>query len=217
MRRDRFFRQAARGNDLVQRGLYPARIERRGGAGRTLQPTMTIGEQKHGVAVRDPQAAQELVRGAGQGYEAVAVAFGVADVHTRPCGIHITHLQAQPFAQTQAEAVEGEEEHAVAQHACGSDDLLDFADRDNIGQTLALGRLDHARGHPRFFQNMGVVELQPVQVEFDGGPGVRADEVGEIGLTFRSSQRARLTSHLGRQVSLVHILSVGRSCGTSEL
>ena len=68
----------------------------------------------------------------------------------------------------------------VAQHAGGSDDLLDFADRDNIGQTLALGRLDQAEGHPRFLQNMGVVELQTVQVEFDGGPGVGADEVGEV-------------------------------------
>ena len=89
---------------VIETGAAPMRTGEL--SGRIPVRTMTIPAPQHG----------HTIRARSQGYEAVAVAFGVADVHTRPCGIHIAHLQAQPFAQTQAEAIEGGEEHAVAQH-----------------------------------------------------------------------------------------------------
>ena len=39
---------------------------------------------------------------------------------------------------------------------------------------------------------MGVVELQAIQVEFDSGPGVRADEIGEVVGELRLGQCAHL-------------------------
>ena len=41
-----------------------------------------------------------------QRHEAILVALGVADMHARVRGIDIGQLQAQTFAQAQAEAIE---------------------------------------------------------------------------------------------------------------
>ncbi len=44
---------------------------------------------------------------------------------------------------------------------------------------------------------MGVIELQTVQVELDGGPGVRADQVGEIVGELRFAQGVNLVIEIG--------------------
>lgn len=164
----------------MQGGLHATGIERRGGTGGTGQPAMAVGKEQDGVAMGGPEVTQEAVRGLRQGNESIPIALGVTDVHASTDGVDVTDLKPKSFAQTQAEAVEGEEEHAVTEHVGGSDDLLDFGHRNDVWQALALGRFDQAGGYPGLLQDMGVVELQAIQVEFDGGPGVRADEVGEV-------------------------------------
>lgn len=63
-----------------------------------------------------PEAPQELKRRLWQRHKVILVALGIANVHAGACGIDVAELQPQAFAQTQSQAVEGEEEHAVAEN-----------------------------------------------------------------------------------------------------
>ncbi len=56
-----------------------------------------------------------------------------------------------------------------------------FLNRDDVGQPLGARWLDQVNRHPGFFQHMLVEELEAIQVEFDGTPGVGAEQIGEIG------------------------------------
>lgn len=53
-------------------------------------------------------------------------------------------------------------------------------DANDIGQALGSRGFDQLRCHPGLTQHVGVVELQPLQIELHGAPGVRGDEFGEI-------------------------------------
>lgn len=53
--------------------------------------------------MRDPEAAQKIVRGSRQGNEAIPVAFGVTHMNAPPHGVDVADLQAQAFAQTQTQ------------------------------------------------------------------------------------------------------------------
>ena len=59
-------------------------------------------------------------------------------------------------------------------------------DGDDVGQASRLGWLDKMGHDPGFAQHMHGEALQAVQVEFDGAPGVRRNQVtevvGELGL-----------------------------------
>ena len=127
-----------------------------------------------------PEAAQQLMGRVRQRDEAIPVALGVADVHACACRIDIAHLQSQPFAQAQSQAVEREEEHPVTHHAGGGKQPPGLGDGDDVGQPLALRGLDQAGRYPRLAQHMGVVELQPIQVELDRTPRVRRHQFGEV-------------------------------------
>ena len=113
--------------------------------------------------MHQPEAPQELMGRVRQRYEAIPIAFGVADMRPPAYGIDIPDLKSQTFTQAQSEAVESEEEHPVAQNAGSGEDPLSLLDGGDVGQALALGRLDQAGGDPGFAQNMLVVELQSVQ------------------------------------------------------
>jgi len=147
---------------------------------RRFQAAMAIGKEQFGVAMQLPELPQGGQRRCRQGHEAIPVALGVADMHSCPRGINVADFQGQPFAQTQSQAVEGEIEHPVAQGACRRKQVLRLVDRDDIRQALRLGRLDQIRHHPRFLQNVSGVELQAVEIEFDGAPRMCADQVAEI-------------------------------------
>ncbi len=164
----------------MQCGLHAASIHWRRGGGRALDTALATGEQQLRVAMHLPEVAQEPVGGVRQGHEAVPVALGVADMHAGAYGIDIADLQAQPFAQAQSQTVEGEVEHPVADDAGGGEQAPGFLDRDDVGQALAARWLDQAGCNPGFLQDMRVVELQAVQVELDGGPRVRGNEISEV-------------------------------------
>ena len=56
--------------------------------------------------------------------------------------IDVADLQAQPFTKPQAQAVEGEEEHLVAEDVGGGEDPPGQVVGDDVGQALRLRRLD---------------------------------------------------------------------------
>ena len=127
-----------------------------------------------------PEAAQQLQGRLRQRHEAILVALGIADMHPRAFGIDIAHLQSQAFAQAQAQTVEREKEHPVTERAGGGEDALGLLHRDDVRQTLGLGRFDQTGSHPGFAQDMGEVELEAVQIEFDRAPGMRGQQIGEV-------------------------------------
>ena len=108
------------------------------------------------------------------------VALGVAHLHAHPLGVDVGHRQRKPLAQTQAQAVEGEEEHPVAEHPGGAEQLLRFIDRDDVGQALRLRWLDQVRHGPGQFEHVLGEELQAIQIELDRAPRVGVDQVAEI-------------------------------------
>ncbi len=120
-----------------------------------------------------PEAAQQMQGGLRQRHKTILVALGIADVHAAARGIDVADPEPQAFAQAQPQAIEGEVEHPIAEHARGGEDALGFGEGDDIRQALTFGRLDQAGRHPRFLQDMLGVELQAVQIEFDRAPGVR--------------------------------------------
>ncbi len=110
----------------------------------------------------------------------VLVAFGIAHVDAAALRIDIGHRQGKALAQAQPEAVEGEKEDAVAQDASGSEQVLCLIDCDDVGQALCLGRLDQIGHGPRPAQHVGDVELVAIEIELDGAPGVRLDQLAEV-------------------------------------
>src|SRR3990172_10378589 len=117
-------------------------------------------------------------------------------------------LTPSSFAQAQSQAVEREVEHPVTDHAGGGEQPLGLLDRDDVRQALGLRGLDQTGRHPRFAQDVRVVELQPVQIELDRTPGVRCHQVGEVvrqlllGQTVNSMTKVVADSADGARVSL---------------
>ena len=97
---------------------------------------MAIGKQQNGITVALPEAAQEFVGGRRQRHQAILVALGIADMHALARAIDVGDRQPQPFAQAQAETVEGEEEDAVTEYLRGQKNPLGLLDRDNVRQAL---------------------------------------------------------------------------------
>ena len=92
----------------MQGRLHAATIHVGGGGPRAWQPAVAAGEQQHRIAMLQPEAAQQLMGGLRQRHQAIPIAFGIAHVYACAHGIDIADLQAQPFTQTQAQAVERE-------------------------------------------------------------------------------------------------------------
>ena len=78
--------------------LHPTTVQRCAGTDSTGQAAMSIGEQQFRVFVRLPESAQNAQSGLGQGDKAVAIAFGVANMHTVAHRIDVRHRQSQSFA-----------------------------------------------------------------------------------------------------------------------
>ena len=83
-----------------------------------------------------PEVAQQLVGGDRQRHQAILVALGVADVYPPSRRIDVGDRQPQPFAQAQAETVEGEEEDAVAEHLRRQKNPLRLVNGHNVRYAL---------------------------------------------------------------------------------
>jgi hypothetical protein len=77
-----------------------------------------------------PPAAQPVEQRVGDRQRAVFVALASAHMNPQPLRVDVADLQRQPFAQTQAGAVEGDEEDPVAA----------LADRAAVGSPPASAR-----------------------------------------------------------------------------
>ena len=64
-----------------------------------------------------------------QRYEAIPIAFGIADMRSPANGIDISDLKSQTLTQAQSEAVESEKKHPVAENAGSGEDPLGLLDR----------------------------------------------------------------------------------------
>jgi len=147
---------------------------------RASQAATAIGKQQLRVAVGLPEAAQHAKGDLRQGHEAVAVAFGVANMHAVAIGINVTDPQGQPFAQAQPHAVQGEVKHPVAQNAGARENLLRLLHSQDVGQALGLGWFDEIGHVPRLSQYVLGVELVAIQIVLDGAPGVGINQAAEI-------------------------------------
>ena len=141
---------------------------------------MAIGEEQFRVTMKLPEAPQGVEGSFRQRNEAIAVAFGIANMHPLTRRIDVANLQRQPLAKAQTQAVQGEVEHPIAQRAGRGKQALCFVDRDDVGQSLRLRRLDQIGHRPRLAQHVGGVELQAVEVELHSAPRVGLDQVAEI-------------------------------------
>ena len=101
---------------LLQRAVA---IHVRGGARRAFQTAMAAGEQQYRVAMHLPETLQQLMSRFWQRNETIPVAFGIADMHAPAWRVDIANPKSQPFAQTQAHAVEREEKDTVTDDARG--------------------------------------------------------------------------------------------------
>ena len=118
----------------MKRFLHAAPVQRRACATRAAQAALAIGEQQFRVVVRLPEPAQDTQGDLGQWHKPIPVAFGVAYVDPVAHGVNVGDLQGQAFAQAQAQAVQSEVEHPVAQGAGGCKQRLRFLDGDDVGQ-----------------------------------------------------------------------------------
>lgn len=184
---------------MAQGGLHPTAIQRRAGAVRRAQATVAIGKEQLGMAVQLPELPQGRQRCLGQGHEAIPVALGIADLDTHPGRVHVADLERQPLTQPEPEAVDGEVEHPVTQGARGTEQPLRFLHRHDVGQALGFGWLDQIGHHPGLLQDVRGVELEPVEIEFDGAPGVGSDQVAEVLGQLRFGERVDLTGEVAPQ------------------
>jgi len=82
--------------------------------------------------MRLPESTQQSQGCCGQGHKAVAVALGISNLYAPTLGIDVSHAQGEAFTEPQAQAVHGEEEHAVAQDAGGGKQGLGLLHRDDV-------------------------------------------------------------------------------------
>jgi len=164
---------------------------------------VAIREQQHGIAVQLPETAQQIERCIRQGNETVFIALGITDMDALTLRIHIAHFKTQPFAkaQAQAQAVDGEIEDAVTKRQGRHEQSIGFIDSDDIRQALCLRRLDQVDVLPGLMQHVDVVELQPVQIELDGAPGVSIKQIGEVVGQLLFSQVVDLFIKIGADVA----------------
>ena len=115
--------------------MHTSTVQRGACALGTSQAALAVGEQQFGVVVRLPKPAQDAQRGLGQGDKAIPVAFGVANMHPVVHRIDVGNRQGQSFREAQAQAVQREIEHPVAQGVGGRKQCLRLFDGNDVGQT----------------------------------------------------------------------------------
>ena len=120
---------------MMQGLLHATTVQRGACALGTGQAAMAVGKQKLRIVVGLPEPAQDIQSGVWQRDKAVAIAFGVANMHPVAHRIDVAHLQGQSFREAQAQAVQREIEHPVAQGVGGRKHCLRLFDGDDIGQT----------------------------------------------------------------------------------
>jgi len=85
----------------------------------------------------------------------------------------------QALAQTQPLAIAREVENSITERTGGEKQLPGLLDGDDIRQTRRFRWLDQIQVRPRLVQHMGIEELQAIQIELDGTPGMSVEQIVE--------------------------------------
>lgn len=110
------------------------------------------GKQLAGIAVGLPVIAQCQQGALGERHIAVFAALGITPVDEHQLAVDIADLEAKPLAQTQAEAVKGQETDLDAQLTGEADEDSHLAGREDIRQAPGPRRLEilsHSQERPR--------------------------------------------------------------------
>ncbi len=120
--------------------------------------------------------------------ETVLVAFSSADMNQFPLTVDIAHLQVQGLGEAQAHGIGYQKKDPVAQLACRTDQLFDFAHSENIGQWNYFRRLHYIHPPPVLFEDMFPEKLQTIAVNLDRTPGMGLHQFGKVELSLFQAQ-----------------------------
>jgi len=139
------------------------------------QSAVALGrKEQDGMAVRFPLLAKQQQRALGQRDVAILIAFAGADVQEHALRIDIADFQPQPFAQTQAAGVNGDQADPMIQCRNRSQDATHFGAREHDGQfELGIGPSQFQFVRPRALES-----LFPKQLE--GADGLGAGLSGDL-------------------------------------
>ena len=136
---------------------------------------MTLGgKEQSAVVMGFPLLAQEMQGALGQRYVAVLVAFARADVQEHALGIDVEDLQLEPFTQTQAAGVDGDQTDAMIQKGDASQDTSHLGSGEDDGQfELGIGTDQFDFGRPGLAEGF-------LPEEFDGAESLGGSLAGDL-------------------------------------
>ena len=106
------------------------------------------GKQKRGIAVSDPEVAEDGESSVRQGNVAVFGALAVMDVNEHPGAVDIFDAEADALPQVEAEGIDGGQGGAVAEDADVGEKCAHFLLTEDIGKFLFFARDDEIqKGH----------------------------------------------------------------------
>ena len=129
------------------------------------------GEEPDGMAMRDPVLAEGLQRARRQGDVAVLGPLAAMDVDHHPRAVDVADLEVQPFAEPEAQRVDGPEIGAVVGRADGGDEPTDLVDGEDVGECLLPADAESLEGGPVAGRGVGVEELDAAVGDAEGGGG----------------------------------------------
>jgi hypothetical protein len=179
------------GHGGAHRRLYPTDVHRRGRLTHALRTAARVREKQARVFVGLPPLAQHAQERLGDPNIPILVAFAATDMQAHAPPVDIPDLQPQTLTQAQSGAVEGHEEHPVAQLVDRAEQAMGLLAGEHIGQPLRLRWLDDLDPVPGLVQDMAIEELQTTAVQLDRAPRVGFEQIGEVGAQFLGAQIVR--------------------------
>ncbi len=132
------------------------------------------------MPVDAPKIFQNMQCVFGKRHESVFAPLGVTNVNPHAFGVDVADRQVDAFAETQAHAVDGEEKDFIAQYFGCFEKPIELPDAQNIWNYSRFWRFYQWNVIPGLVRNVGVKELQTIQVELDGAPGTQSQEFAEV-------------------------------------
>ncbi len=108
------------------------------------------------------------------------MALASPDMYLFALTVDIAHLQRQGLSEAQAHRIGCQQKDPVAQPECGTDQLLNLGDGDNIRKRLYFGGFYYIYPLPVALKDMLPEELQAITVNLDGTPRMRLNQLGKI-------------------------------------
>ena len=91
-------------------------------------------------------------------------------MHPHVVGINVVDCKIDGLAESEPHAVGGKEENPVVNDPGRGKQLIDLVNRENVGDSPDLWLSDERNMLPCLLQNMGVEELQAIEIKLDRIP-----------------------------------------------